>query len=82
MTAWPRRSLHQVKYNVVVYDLEQVSRELDEIMFRLSQKPEYQGLREPAVSQYDEVLGSAMAGVRKAAQVRPLGSARGCAGRR
>jgi hypothetical protein len=63
------RSLRQVKYNLVVYDLEQVSREIDEIMFLLSQDKEYEGLTEPAVSQYDDVLASTLAGVRKAAEV-------------
>lgn len=63
------RSLRQVKYNLVVYDLEQVSREIDEIMFMMSQEKEYEGLTEPAVSQYDDVLASTMAGIRKAAEV-------------
>ena len=56
----------------MVYDLEQVSREIDEIMFRMSQDREYEGLTEPAVSQYDDVLASTMAGIRNAAQVRGL----------
>ena len=59
-------SMHQVKYNLVVYDLEQVSRQLDEIMFKLSENPAYMELKEPAVSQYDEVLGSVMEGVKRA----------------
>ncbi len=73
-TATPHhtRSLRQVKYNLVVYDLEQLSREIDEIMFKMSQDKQYEGLTEPAVSQYDDVLASTMAGVRKAAEVESI----------
>jgi hypothetical protein len=72
------RSLRQVKYNLVVYDLEQLSREIDEIMFKMSQDKQYEGLTEPAVSQYDDVLASTMAGVSKAAEVESVPSCTRC----
>jgi hypothetical protein len=48
-------SVREVRFNVAVFDLTQISRELDEIIALLETDPAYEDLTEPAVSDFDQV---------------------------
>ena len=48
-------SVREVRFNVAVFDLTQISRELDEVLALLTKDPAYQDLTEPPVSDFDQV---------------------------
>ena len=46
-----------------MYDLDQVSRQISDIMLKLSEDDAYQELQEPAFSRFDAVMADAQAGL-------------------
>jgi hypothetical protein len=53
----------QARYNLAVYDLDQVSRQISEIMLDLSEDNAYEELAEPSFSRFDAVMADAQAGL-------------------
>ena len=57
------RDFREARYNLAVYDLDQVSRQINEIMLMLSEDGAYEELQEPAFSRFDAVMADAQAGL-------------------
>jgi len=62
-TGTDARDFREARYNLAVYDLDQVSRQISQIMLDLSEDNEYQELREPSFSRFDAVMADAQAGL-------------------
>ena len=46
-------TFREARYNLAVYDMDQVSRQLSDVLLDLAESHEYEGLREPAFSNFD-----------------------------
>jgi len=57
------RDNREARYNLAVYDLDQVSRQISEIMLDLSEDNAYQELQEPSFSRFDAVMADTKAGL-------------------
>jgi len=62
-TGTDARDYREARYNLAVYDLDQVSRQISEIMLDLSEDNAYQELQEPSFSRFDAVMADAKAGL-------------------
>ncbi len=62
-TGTDARDYREARYNLAVYDLDQVSRQISAIMLALSEDDAYQELQEPSFSRFDAVMADAQAGL-------------------
>jgi hypothetical protein len=62
-TGTDAKDFREARYNLAVYDLDQVSRQISEIMLALSEDNAYQELQEPSFSRFDAVMADAQAGL-------------------
>jgi len=59
-------NLHEAQYNLAVYDLIQVSRQINEILMQISSDRTLDGIREPSKDRFDMVLRKAQQGLNDA----------------